>query len=89
VPGTAAATGDVGITPARPVGADIPDLGAVPDPRAAGLMGDTQGVTADGQQVAVHATDADSGQGNAHVYRVSGHQDGSVGGYTIVVLGQT
>jgi hypothetical protein len=89
VPGTGAATGDVGITPARPAGTDIPDLGAVPDPRAAGLMGDTQGVTADGQQVAVHATDSDPGQGNAHVYRVSGHQDGSIfGGYTVVVLGQ-
>jgi hypothetical protein len=52
-------------------------------------MGDTQGVTADGQQVAVHATDANPGPGNAHVYRVGGHQDGSVfGGYTIVVLVQ-
>jgi hypothetical protein len=89
IPGTAAPTGDVGITPARPVGVGIPDLGAVPDPRAAGFMGDTQGVTADGQQVAVHTTDADPGQGNAHVYRVSGHQDGSVfGGYTVVVLGR-
>jgi hypothetical protein len=88
LPGTGAATGDVGITPARPAGGGIPDLGGVPDPRAAGLMGDTQGVTADGQQIAVHATDADPGAGNAHVYRVSGHQDGAVfGGYTVVVLG--
>ncbi len=88
IPATAAATGDVGITPARPVGTDLPDLGAVPDPRAAGLMGNTQGVTADGQQIAIHATDADPGAGNAHVYRVSGHQDGSIfGGYTVVVLG--
>lgn len=87
LPGTAAATGDLGITPARPTGGGIPNLGAVPDPRAAGLMGDTQGVTADGQQIAVHATDADPGAGNAHVYRVSGHQDGSIfGGYTVVVL---
>jgi hypothetical protein len=46
-------------------------------------MGDSQGVTADGQQITIHATDADPGVGNAHVYRVSGHQDGSVfGGYT-------
>jgi hypothetical protein len=88
VPGTGAATGDVGITPAKPTGTGVPDLGAVPDPRAAGLMGDTQGVTADGQQIAVHATDTDPGPGNAHIYRVSGHQDGSVfGGYTVVVLG--
>jgi hypothetical protein len=88
VPGTGAATGDVGITPAKPAGTGIPDLGAVPDPRAAGLMGDIQGVTDDGQQIAVHATDANPGPGNAHIYRVSGHQDGSVlGGYTVVVLG--
>jgi hypothetical protein len=87
LPGTAAATGDVGITPARPAGGGIPDLGAVPDPRAAGLMGDTQGVTADNQQIAVHATDGIPGAGNAHIYRVSGHQDGSIfGGYTVVVL---
>jgi len=34
------------------------------------------------------AGDDDRGPGNAHVYRVSGHQDGSVfGGYTVVVLG--
>jgi hypothetical protein len=89
IPATAAATGDVGITPARPVGTGIPDLGAVPDPRAAGLIDNTQTATADGQQVAIHATDADPGPGNAHVYRVSGHQDGSIfGGYTVVVLGQ-
>jgi hypothetical protein len=89
LPATAPPTGDIGITPAVPVGADIPNLGAVPDPRAAGLMGTTQGVTADGQQVAVHATDAQPGAGGAHVYRVTGHQDGAVfGGYTVVVLGQ-
>jgi len=52
-------------------------------------MGDTQGVTTDGQQIAVHATDVNPGAGNAHVYRVSGHQDGATfGGYTVVVLGQ-
>jgi hypothetical protein len=89
IPGTAAATGDVGITPPVPAGAGILNLGAVPDPRAAGLMGDTQGVTADGQQIAVHATDANPGAGNAHVYRVSGNQHGATfGGYTVVVLGQ-
>lgn len=32
----------------------------------------------------MHATD----QGNVHVYRVSGRQDGATfGGYTVVVLG--
>ena len=71
-----------------PAGSGVPNLGGVPDPRGAGLMGDTQGVTADGQQVAVHATDANPGAGNAHVYRVNGHQDGAIfGGYTVVVTG--
>jgi hypothetical protein len=86
--GTAPPTGDLGITAPVPAGAGIPDLGAVPDPRAAGLIGDSQGVNADGQQVAVHATDGNPGAGNAHVYRVSGTQDGATfGGYTVVVLG--
>jgi hypothetical protein len=88
IPGTGVANGDVGITPPVPVGADIPNLGAVADPRAAGLMGTTQGVGADGQQIAVHATDGSPGDGKAHIYRVSGQQDGAVfGGYTVVVLG--
>jgi hypothetical protein len=86
--GTAPPTGDVGITAPIPVGGGIPNLGTVPDPRAAGLIGDTQGVNADGQQIAVHATDANPGAGNAHVYRVSGTQDGAtLGGYTLVVVG--
>jgi hypothetical protein len=86
--GTAPPTGDVGITAPVPAGTGVPDLGAVPDPRAAGLIGDAQAVSADGQQVAVHATDADPGSGNAHVYRVSGTQDGATfGGYTVVVIG--
>lgn len=86
--GTAPPTGDVGITAPVPAGAGIPDLAAVPDPRAAGLIGDSHGVTADGQQVAVHATDTMPGDGDAHIYRVTGTQDGSTfGGYTVVVLG--
>ncbi len=88
VPGTGAATGDVGLTPPTPAGAPLPDLGAVPNPRGAGLMGDGHGVTGDGQQIGFHATDGDPGAGNAHVYRVTGTQDGTVfGGYTVVVLG--
>jgi hypothetical protein len=86
--GTGAPTGDVGLTPPVPAGSPLPNLGAVPDPRGAGLVGDAHGVTADGQQVGFHATDGNPGNGQAHLYRVTGTQDGSVfGGYTVVVLG--
>jgi hypothetical protein len=88
-PGTGAATGDVGLTAPTPVGTPLPNLGAVPDPRGAGLIGDSHGVTGDGQQVGFHATDGNPGAGQAHVYRVAGTQNGAlVGGYTIVVLGE-
>jgi hypothetical protein len=86
---TANPTGDVGITAPVPAGTGVPDLGGVPDPRAAGLIGDSHGVSADGQQIAVHATDSPPGPGDAHVYRITGSQDGSTfGGYTVVVLGE-
>ena len=88
LPATGAATGDLGLTPPTPAGMPLPDLGAVPDPRGAGLLADTHAVTGDGQQVGFHATDEDPGAGKAHVYRITGVQDGSVfGGYTIVVIG--
>ncbi len=88
-PGTAAPTGDVGLTPPTPDGTPLPNLGAVADPRGAGLMGDTHAVTADGQQVGFHATDGNPGPGQAHVYRVTGNQNGALfGGYTVVVLGE-
>lgn len=88
VPGTGAVTGDVGLTAPTPAGTPMPDLGAVTDPRGAGLIGDGHTVTGDGQQVGFHATDGDPGAGNAHVYRVTGNQDGVIfGGYTIIVLG--
>lgn len=84
----AQATGDVGITAPTPAGTPVPNLGGVPDPRGVGLMGDSHAVTGDGQQVAFHATDGGAGNGEAHVYRVTGTQDGVVfGGYTVVVLG--
>ena len=87
-PGTGAATGDVGLTAPTPEGAPVPNLAGVPDPRGAGLMGDAHGVVGDGQQVAFHATDGNPGAGQAHVYRVTGTQNGSTfGGYTVVVLG--
>jgi hypothetical protein len=85
---TASASGDVGITPPIPSGAGLPNLGAIPNPRGVGLIGDSHGVTGDGQQVGFVATDGDPGSGNAHVYRVSGSQNGGTfGGYTVVVLG--
>ena len=88
LPGTANANGDVGITSPTPSGAGLPNLGALPDPRAVGLIGDSHGVNGDGQQVGFVATDSNPGNGNAHVYRVSGTQNGQpFGGYTVVVLG--
>lgn len=46
-------------------------------------------MTADGQQVGFHATDGNPGAGQAHIYRVTGTQNGSVfGGYTVIVLGE-
>ena len=88
-PGTGAATGDVGLTAPTPEGAPVPNLGAVPDPRGAGLIGNNHGVTGDGQQVGFHATDGNPGAGQAHIYRVTGNQNGALfGGYTVVVLGE-
>jgi hypothetical protein len=88
VPATANATGDVGITPPVAAGIVLPNLGAVPNPRGVGLIGDSHGVTGDDKQVGFVATDGDPGNGNAHVYRVSGTQNGNpFGGYTVVVLG--
>jgi hypothetical protein len=86
--GTAAPTGDVGITAPVPSGSGVPNLGAVPDPRAAGLIADTQGVVGDGRQIAFYASDANPGAGSSHIYRVTGTQDGTIfGGYTVVLLG--
>lgn len=88
LPGTGAPTGDVGISPPIPVGGGLPNLGAVPNARGAGLIGDGHGVTGDGMQVGFVTTDGNPGNGNAHVYRVSGSQNGQTfGGYTVVILG--
>ncbi len=87
--GTGVPTGDVGLTPPTPAGTPLPNLGAVPDPRGAGLIGDSHGVTGDGQQVGFHATDGNPGAGQAHIYRVTGNQNGNLfGGYTVIVIGQ-
>lgn len=86
--GTGNPTGDVGLTAPTPEGAPLPNLGGVADPRAAGLIGDVHVVTGDGQQVGFHATDGDPGTGQAHIYRVTGTQNGAVfGGYTVIVVG--
>ncbi len=88
IPATGAANGVVGITPPIPVGAGLPKLGTIPDPQAAGVIGDTHSVNGDNQQVGFLATDGNPGSGKANVYRVSGTQNGEAfGGYTVVVLG--
>ncbi|KAH8795049.1 hypothetical protein F5882DRAFT_459040 [Hyaloscypha sp. PMI_1271] len=88
VPATGTPTGDVGITQPTTVGGALPTLGAVPNPRTAGLIDNSQGVTGDDKQVAFVATDGNPGAGKAHVYRVSGTQGGGTfGGYTVIVIG--
>ena len=71
---TANATGDVGISSPVPVGTGLPNLGGSPNPRQVGLIGDSQGVN-DDKQVGFVAVDAAPGNGNAHIYRVSGNQN--------------
>lgn len=88
IPGTVAPTGDVGISPPIPAGVPLPNLGAVPDPRGTGLIDDSHGVNGDNMQIGFVTTDGNPGNGNAHVYRVSGSQNGQIfGGYTVVILG--
>ena len=88
LPANGTPNGDVGITPPLPAGTPLPNLGAVPNPRGVGLIGNGSGVNGDGQQVGFVATDGNPGNGNANVYRVSGSQNGNTfGGYTVVVVG--
>jgi hypothetical protein len=88
VPGTGTPNGDVGISPPIPSGAGLPNLGGIPNPRGVGLIGDSHGVNGDGMQVGFITTDGNPGNGNAHVYRVSGSQNGQTFvGYTVVILG--
>jgi hypothetical protein len=88
IPKTGVPNGDVGITPAIPSGAGLPNLGAVPNLRTVGLIGDSHGVNGDGMQVGFVTTDGNPGNGKAHVYRVSGSQNGQTfGGYTVVIVG--
>lgn len=88
LPATGTPTGDVGITPAVPTGVGLPNLGAIPNPRAVGLIGNSTTANGDGSQVGFVTTDANPGAGKANVYRVTGSQGGQTfGGYTVVVLG--
>ncbi|KAF5701957.1 hypothetical protein FMUND_13676 [Fusarium mundagurra] len=88
VPQTGSAIGDVGITPPVPSGANLPNLGAIPNPGTVGLIGNSHGVSRDDQKVGFVTKDGNPGEGKAHVYRVIGIQDGQkFGGYTVVVLG--
>lgn len=89
LPASGAPTGDVGITAAMPLGANLPHLGAVSNARSAGLIGDGAGVAGEAMQVGFVSTDGNPGAGNAHVYRVSGSQNGQTfGGYTVVIVGE-
>lgn len=85
----AGGNGQVGLTTPTLLGAAIPNLGAVPNPQAAGLLAGQQAVTGDNQQVAFHTNDAPPATGAANVYRVHASQGGQVvGGYTVIILGE-
>ena len=88
IPATGVPDGQVGITGPIPSGTGLPNLGSMPNPTGVGVIGSSHGVTGDGKQVGFVTTDGNPGAGNAHVYRVSGSQNGSTfGGYTVVILG--
>ena len=88
LPANAGGAGAVGLTAPVLAGAAVPDLGAVADPQAAGLIAGQQPATGDNQQVGFHTTDAPPAVGAANVYRVHAEQGGQlVGGYTVVVVG--
>jgi hypothetical protein len=84
-------TGKRGVFPAMAAPTGIPTLSP---PATAGGGFPTgpgaaeQNVHGDDQHIAFNTTDSAPGPGEAHVYRVSGTQAGSLfGGYTIVLLG--
>ena len=88
IPSTGTPTGVVGITAAVPVGAGLPNLGTIPDPKAVGLIGNSTTASGNTSQVGFVTTDGNPGSGNANVYRVTGAQNGQTfGGYTVVILG--
>jgi hypothetical protein len=77
-PAQAAATGDVLLSPPRPIGAGLPSSEGAAQHEVVG----------DDQQIAFSTGDATPAPGEAHVYRVTASQQGQVfGGYTVVLLG--
>ena len=84
-------TGQRGVFPAMAPPTGLPSL-SPPTTNAGGFPttggGASHQVRGDDKHVAFSTTDAAPGPGEAHVYRVSASQAGSVfGGYTIVLLG--
>jgi hypothetical protein len=85
IPQNVESTGDVGITKAVPLGADLPNL--IVDPGAMSIS-DSQEVIGDDQKIGFVTRDPFVGHGFAHVYRITASQnDRVVGGYTVVLLG--
>jgi hypothetical protein len=77
-PAMAPPTGEPTLSPPTAIGGGFPNGGGAAQ----------QQVTGDDQQVALSTTDDPPGPGQAHVYRVSATQAGSVfGGYTVILLG--
>jgi hypothetical protein len=84
-------TGRRGLFPAMAAPTGVPTL-SPPTETAGGFPTDggaaSQHVHGDDQHVAFTTTDAAPGPGEAHTYRVTASQAGTVfGGYTIVLLG--
>ena len=77
-PPMASPTGAPTLSPPTTAGGGFPAVGAAA----------LQHVTGDDQQIAFATSDDAPGAGEAHVYRVSAHQDGAMfGGYTVIILG--
>jgi hypothetical protein len=77
-PGMATPTGTPLLSPPVTAGGGFPSTGGQPQ----------QQVEGDDQHVGFSTSDEAPGPGEAHVYRISAGQDGTVfGGYTVVILG--
>jgi len=77
-PAMAPPTGVATLSPPTAVGGGFPTEGGAPEHQVEG----------DDQHVAFNTSDDAPAPGEAHVFRVSGTQDGAVfGGYTIVIMG--
>jgi len=67
IPATGNSTGDVGITAPVPAGNGFLNLGAIPNPRGVGLIGDSHGVTWADKAVGFVLSDGNLGNGNAQM----------------------